>query len=105
MAIWAWLRDIRLQMGITGLLFSGIWRKGVLLAGYMYSCRGPILSATQSSSHAFSTPSTNILDQNNTNLLNENIFLHLQSHNDTHMQLTMHQWRIECIEAVPLPFD
>lgn len=29
-------------------------------------------------------------------------FSHFQSHNDTNLQLTMHQWRIQRIEAVPL---
>lgn len=52
------------------------------------------MSATQSSLRAISTPASSF---------NENKSSHCQSHNDTNLQLTMHQWRIQCIEAVSLP--
>lgn len=51
--------------------------------------------ATQSSLRAISTPSKS---------LNENQSSHIQSRNDLNLQLTIHQWRIQRIEAVSLLF-
>lgn len=78
------------------------WQIACTHVDYQFCLR---LNLAQMPSLLFPAPSTNIFDQKNTNLLNENQSSHSQSHNDTNLQLTMHQWSIECIEAVPLPFD